>query len=173
LGRPGALSAVTVGYSTRWGDMTIIAAASATENTMHVAMTDNRMNRRMNRRRALQLAVGGVLAGVSLPARAHHGWSWAEDAQTELKGTVRSISMAPPHPSLQVAAADGVLWQIDLANPNQTERAGFTATSAKPGDAIVVLGNRHMDKTQMLMKAVRITVAGRTYDLYPERIRTN
>jgi len=72
-----------------------------------------------------------------------------------------------------LAAADGVLWQIDLANPNQTERAGFTATSAKPGDAIVVLGNRHMDKTQMLMKAVRITVAGRTYDLYPERIRTN
>src|SRR5882757_2720456 len=63
LGRPGALSAVTVGYSTRWGDMTIIAAASATENTMHVAMTDNRMNRR----RALQLAVGGVLAGASLP----------------------------------------------------------------------------------------------------------
>jgi hypothetical protein len=165
--------AVAVGYSTRWDDMTIIAAASATENTMHVAMTDNRMNRRMNRRRALQLTVVGVLAGASLPARAHHGWSWAEDAQTELKGTVRSVSMAPPHPSLQVAAADGVLWQIDLANPNQTDRAGFTATSAKPGDAIVVLGNRHMDKTKMLMKAVRITVAGKTYDLYPERIRTN
>ena len=81
--------------------------------------------------------------------------------------------MAPPHPSLQVTAGDGVLWQIDLANPNQTERSGFTATSAKPGDAIVVLGNRHQDKTKMMMKAVRITVAGKTYDLYPERIKTN
>src|SRR5262245_13723359 len=123
---------------------------------MYIAMTDNRVNRR----RALQLAAVGVLAGVSLPARAHHGWSWAEDEQSELKGTIRSISMAPPHPSLQVVAADGVLWQVDLGNPNQTERSGFTATSAKPGDAVVVLGNRHRDKTKMQMKAVRITIAG-------------
>ncbi|TAJ90877.1 DUF6152 family protein [Reyranella sp.] len=119
------------------------------------------------------LSAGIVLAGSSQPASAHHGWSWAEDAQTELKGTIRSISMAPPHPSLQVTAADGVLWQIDLGNPNQTERSGFTATSAKPGDAIVILGNRHLDKTKMQMKAVRITIAGKNYDLYPERIRTN
>ena len=129
------------------------------------------MQNRLSRRRALQLAAGGALVATSLPAWAHHGWSWAEDAQSELKGTVKSVSMAPPHPSLQVTAGDGVLWQIDLANPNQTERSGFTATSAKPGDAIVVLGNRALDKTKMLMKAVRITVAGRTYDLYPERIK--
>jgi hypothetical protein len=81
--------------------------------------------------------------------------------------------MAPPHPSLQVRAADGVLWQIDLGNPNQTERSGFSAASAKAGDAVVVLGNRHMDKSKMQMKAVRITVAGKNYDMYPERIRTN
>ena len=66
-----------------------------------------------------------------------------------------------------------VQWQIDLGNPNQTERSGFTAASAKAGDGIVVLGNRHKDKAQRLMKAVRITVAGKSYDLYPERIRTN
>ena len=127
----------------------------------------------INRRRALKLAAVGVLTGVSLPAQAHHGWSWAEDEQSELKGTIRSISMAPPHPSLQVVAADGVLWQVDLGNPNQTERSGFTATSAKPGDAVVVLGNRHRDKNKMQMKAVRITIAGKNYDMYPERIRTN
>jgi hypothetical protein len=132
-------------------------------------MTDNHLSRR----RMVLLSAGIVLAGASQPASAHHGWSWAEDAQTELKGTIRSISMAPPHPSLQVTAADGVLWQIDLGNPNQTERSGFTATSAKPGDAIVILGNRHLDKTKMQMKAVRITIAGKNYDLYPERIRTN
>jgi len=139
------------------------------EDKMRVAITHNRVGRR----RALQLAVGSVLAATSLPASAHHGWSWAEDEQTELKGTIRSISMAPPHPSLQVAAADGVLWHIDLANPNQTARSGFTETSAKPGDAIVVLGNRDRDKTKMQMKAVRITIAGKNYDMYPERIRTN
>jgi hypothetical protein len=128
---------------------------------------------RFNRRRALQLALGGAVAGTALPAAAHHGWNWAEEKQTELKGTVRSVSMAPPHPSLQVAAADGVVWLVDLGNPGQTERSGFTAASAKPGDAIVVLGNRALDKTKMHMKAVRITVAGKTFDIYPERIRTN
>jgi hypothetical protein len=128
---------------------------------------------RLSRRHFARLVMGGAAAGLSRPAAAHHGWNWAEEQQTELKGTVHSVSMAPPHPSLQVTAADGVLWQIDLGNPNQTERSGFTATSAKPGDAIVVLGNRHKDKSKMLMKAVRITVAGRNYDMYPERIRTN
>jgi Family of unknown function (DUF6152) len=139
------------------------------EDKMRTAMTDDRLNRR----RAAQLVLVGAVAGLSLPALAHHGWSWAEDQQSELRGNIVSISMAPPHPSLQVKATDGVLWQIDLGNPNQTERSGFTATSAKPGEAIVVLGNRHKDKTKMQMKAVRITIAGKNYDMYPERIRTN
>ena len=78
--------------------------------------------------------------------------------------------MAPPHPTLMVAAADGVVWLIELGNPTLTARSGFTAKTAKPGDAIVVLGNRHKDKTKAHMKAVRITIAGRTYDIYPERI---
>jgi hypothetical protein len=144
--------------------MAIIADASAREDKMHNPVS---------RRRALQLGVAGAVAAASLPALAHHGWNWAEDQQSELKGTVKSVSMAPPHPSLQVTGADGKQWLIDLANPNQTERSGFTAASAKPGDAIVVLGNRAKDKSQLWMKAVRITVAGKTYDLYPERIKTN
>jgi Family of unknown function (DUF6152) len=142
----------------------IIADASAREDLMH---------NRLSRRRALQLGVIGAAAGASLPALAHHGWNWAEDQQSELKGTVKSVSMAPPHPSLKVTVADGKEWLIDLANPNQTERSGFTAASAKAGDAIVVFGNRSKDKSQLWMKAVRIIVAGKTYDLYPERIKTN
>jgi hypothetical protein len=126
-----------------------------------------------NRRRIVQLALVAVGAAVARPALAHHGWTWAEDEQSTLTGTVVSISMAPPHPQLQVKAGDGVVWLVDLGNPGQTERSGFTATSSKAGDAIVVLGNRDKDKTKMHMKAVRITVAGKNYDMYPERIRTN
>ena len=126
----------------------------------------------LSRRHTVQLALG-AMAALARPAAAHHGWSWAEEEQSTLKGTVVSVSMAPPHPQLNVKAADGVIWLIDLGNPNQTERSGFTATSAKPGDAIVVLGNRDKDESKMHMKAVRITVAGKQYDMYPERIRTN
>jgi len=131
------------------------------------------MRNTLDRRHLVQLALGAGAAILSRPALAHHGWTWAEDEQSTLKGTVQTISMAPPHPSLQVKAADGVVWLVDLGNPSQTERSGFTATSAKTGDAIVVLGNRHKDKTRMHMKAVRITIAGKNYDMYPERIRTN
>lgn len=127
---------------------------------------------RFGRRRVLQLVAGCGVAGMASPAAAHHGWSWAEEPQTELRGTIKTVSMAPPHPVLHVTAADGEVWQVDLANPNQTARSGFNETSAKPGDVIVVLGNRARDKSKW-MKAVRITVAGKQFDLYPERIRTN
>lgn len=104
-------------------------------------------------------------------AHAHHGWSWADGEQITLSGTVQSISMAPPHPTLQVKAADGSSWQVDLGNPSQTQRSGFTGDSAKPGDAISATGNRHQDHSKRHMKAVRITLDGKHFDMYPERIR--
>jgi hypothetical protein len=133
---------------------------------------ESNMSSTLSRRHIVQLALGAT-AALGQPASAHHGWSWAEEEQSTLTGTIVSVSMAPPHPQLNVKAADGVVWLIDLSNPNQTERSGFTAASAKPGDAVVVLGNRDKDKSKMHMKAVRITVAGKQYDMYPERIRTN
>ena len=135
---------------------------------MHMKITESLPYKR----RLLQLLFAGAVVGASVPAAAHHGWSWADKEQTELKGSIKSISMAPPHPTLMVTAADGVIWQIDLGNPNQTARSQFTADTAKPGDAITVLGNRDQDKSKMHMKAVRITIAGKNYDMYPERIRT-
>lgn len=104
-------------------------------------------------------------------AFAHHGWAWAEEEQSELKGTIAEISMAPPHPVLRVKAQDGRLWQVDLGNPNQTQRSGFAADTAKEGDDITVLGNRTKEPNEAHMKAVRITVGGKQYDMYPERIK--
>ena len=109
---------------------------------------------------------------ISVAAVAHHGWNWAEEEQTELTGIIASISMDPPHPTLRVKAEDGV-WQVDLGNPNQTERSGFKAESAKVGDSIVVLGNRSKEKDKKHMKAVRITVRDKQFDMYPERIKKN
>lgn len=110
---------------------------------------------------------------LSHQAAAHHGWAWAEDAQSTLAGKIESISMAAPHPTLQVTDAQGATWQVDLGNPNQTQRSGFTGDTAKAGDAITVLGNRNRDSERKHMKAVRITIAGKNYDLYPERIAAN
>jgi hypothetical protein len=117
---------------------------------------------------AMALLACGVL--LSQRAAAHHGWAWADDEQSTLTGKIQSISMAAPHPTLQVSDAAGATWQIDLGNPSQTERSGFTGESAKPGDGITVLGNRNRDRARNHMKAVRITVAGKNFDLYPERL---
>ena len=88
-----------------------------------------------------------------------------------LHGTIERISMAPPHPMLAVRAADGGRWQVDLGNPAQTERSGFGAATAQVGDAVTVRGNRNKDARQLHMKAVRITLDGKHYDMYPERIQ--
>ncbi|WP_105371802.1 DUF6152 family protein [Neorhizobium huautlense] len=114
-------------------------------------------------------ALAAALAGS---AAAHHGWSWAEADQIDLKGTIQSISFAPPHPTLEVRAEDGV-WRVELGNPNQTQRSGFVEGQAKVGDEIVATGNRSEDRNEKRMKAVRIVVAGKTFDIYPERIKTN
>jgi hypothetical protein len=120
-----------------------------------------------------RLATGLLLAPLfPVSARAHHGWSWAEEAQVELRGTVREVYVGQPHPTLRVEAADG-LWTVELGNPSQTARAGFTAASAQAGDVVIALGNRSLDQRERRLKAVRLTVRDRTYDIYPERIRPN
>lgn len=113
-------------------------------------------------------AVAGLLFSVSVAA--HHGWSWAEPEQTQLTGTVSSVSMAPPHPSLEIKTDDGHSWHIQLGNPAGTARSGFDGSSAEAGDDITVVGNRSRDVSERRLKAVQITVGGRTYDIYPERI---
>ncbi|NZA27146.1 hypothetical protein H0E84_12220 [Luteimonas sp. SJ-92] len=113
-----------------------------------------------------------AIAAVGATASAHHGWNWAVEAQSTLEGTIESISMAPPHPWLQVKAADGSSWRVDLGNPSQTERSGFRGDTAQPGDRITVLGNRSREADRRHMKAVRITLAGEHYDMYPERLQT-
>jgi hypothetical protein len=131
-------------------------------------LTADQAQSRKLRAPALLLAISAM--AVSNLAPAHHGWAWAEDEQSTLTGKVQSVSMNAPHPTLQVTDAAGATWQIDLGNPNQTERSGFVADSAKAGDAITVLGNRNRDKERNHMKAVRITIAGKNFDMYPERI---
>ena len=112
-----------------------------------------------------------AMALSTMQAFAHHGWAWAEEEQSELKGTITEISMAPPHPSLRLKAQDGRLWQVDLGNPSQTQRSGFKGDTAKVGDDITVLGNRSKEPNKAHIKAVRITVGGKQYDMYPERIK--
>ncbi|MEI2415196.1 DUF6152 family protein [Orrella sp. JC864] len=116
-----------------------------------------------------RLAGLGAAALLAQAAHAHHGWSWAESEPMTLQGTVAKVQIAPPHPWLDVQTEDG-LWRVELGNPSQTQRAGFDESSAKPGDAFTAIGNRAKDAGEKRMKAVQVTVGGKTYDIYPSRI---
>lgn len=123
------------------------------------------INRRM-------LISGGAITGVALlaavPTLAHHGWSWTSDGMFELEGIIKEIYIGNPHATLDVDV-EGEIWRVELAPPARTIAAGFTEDVAKVGDEVTALGNRSRDETEKRMKAVRITVNGKTYDVYPDR----
>lgn len=125
------------------------------------------------RRSLLGGAMSGVLLvaapGMARLAMAHHGWSWTEDGYFKLEGTILELYIGDPHATLSVDA-DGEIWHVDLAPPARTVAAGFTENVASPGDEVTVLGHRSKDPEEMTMKAVRVTVNGRHYDVYPSRV---
>ena len=115
-----------------------------------------------------------VLVALAVtPAASHHGWLWAEDENFELAGVVKSARLGNPHGLLTVEAKPGAggggTWTVEVGQPWRNERAGLTDDKLVPGVELTASGHRAADKSQRLMKAERVTIAGRAYDLYPER----
>ena len=114
----------------------------------------------------------GCVTGLAMlaagPTLAHHGWSWTADGFFELEGIIKEIYIGNPHATLDVDV-EGDIWRVELAPPSATMRAGFTEDVAKVGDEVTAIGNRSRDETEKRMKAVRVTVNGKTYDVYPSR----
>ena len=71
---------------------------------------------------------------------------------------------------LRVRDTQGTVWFVELGNPGRTTRSGFGADTADIGDTVTVIGNRDQDHAKAHMKAVRIVIDGRNYDMYPERL---
>ena len=121
-----------------------------------------------NRMRSVTLAAAAILA-AGTAAYAHHGWSWTEDGFFELRGKITAIYIGNPHATLDVDA-EGEAWRVEMAPPSRTIAAGFTDEVAKVGDEVTAIGNRSLDEKEKRMKAVRIIVGGKTYDVYPDRV---
>ena len=123
-------------------------------------------------RSAVFRPAAGALVGALLvsSAAAHHGWAWTEEETFTLAGAIEDIYLGNPHARLKVKAADGV-WDVDLAPPVRTKRAGFDEDAARVGDAVTATGNRSRDHGQLWMKAITIEVNGKRYDVYPDRVK--
>lgn len=130
----------------------------------------------MNWTEGYRLRRGAAILGLAVlaaaPAFAHHGWSWTEDGFFQLEGVIADVYIGNPHAMLDVDV-EGEIWRVELAPPAATMRAGFTEDIAKKGDEVTAIGNRSRDETERRMKAVRIIVGGKTYDVYPGRAPSN
>ena len=111
-----------------------------------------------------------VAAALVMPAAAaaHHGWSWTQDEESRLSGTIHSISFGNPHMHLQLRNDQGT-WEVDLSPPIVAQGSGFGPGAAKAGDRVVITGHRARDAGTLAFKGETITVNGKTYDVYPQR----
>ena len=56
-----------------------------------------------------------------------------------------------------------------MAPPARTERAGLKEGVIPIGAQVTVSGHRNSDEKRLEIKTERLTVGGKTYDLYPNR----
>lgn len=109
-----------------------------------------------------------LLAATSTPALAHHGWSDYGDTDFALTGTVVSANLGGPHGLLKVRTPTGV-WDVVLAPPPAIQRSGLTTAAVPVGARVTARGHRHATPARLEMKTERLSVGGKTFDLYPNR----
>lgn len=113
----------------------------------------------------LALVVGAVAMQGAL---AHHGWGWATGEEFEVTGTITEVRLGNPHGELTLDVA-GEPWVVEVGQPWRNERAGLTADLLTAGRTLTVHGHRSARAGERLVKAERVVIDGRSYDLYPNR----
>ena len=88
------------------------------------------------------------------------------------RASSKKIYLGNPHAHVRAAQTRKACWEVDLAPPGPTERAGFIKGVADVGDTAIVTGHRSKDAKELMFKAETITVNGKTYDVYPNRPKT-
>src|SRR5262245_36628480 len=119
--------------------------------------------------RCVSLAVAAVAFAISAPAFAHHGWGGYQNNDSEVSGTVESVSLGGPHASMKMRGDGGKLWAVGLPPPYATFSAGMNEGTIRVGAKVTARGNRHRDQNKFEIKTERLSLGGKTFDVYPGR----
>ena len=115
------------------------------------------------------LAGVALVAALSVPAYAHHGWGGNSNEETELTGTVEvPVSLAGPHATMKLRV-NGQVWDITLAPPARAQRAGLREGIIPVGATVTVVGHRNRTAGRFEMKSERVIWGDRVFNVYPNR----
>jgi hypothetical protein len=119
----------------------------------------------MVRRIALLALAGLAPAGAAL---AHHGWAWTTGDNIELIGMIQEARLGNPHGILEVDV-EGETWIVEIGQPWRNERAGLKDGDLAPGVEIRAIGEPAAEPDARRVKAERLFIGTREFQLYPER----
>jgi hypothetical protein len=114
------------------------------------------------------VACAAIATATSMPAFAHHGWTWAEADNSELTGVIVATKLGNPHGELTLEVS-GANWLVEVGQPWRNERAGLKDEMLVKGVRLTVSGHRHADPKKKVFKAERVVIGDRKFDLYPDR----
>jgi len=126
----------------------------------------------MHKQFLIGLAASAIALAFAAPrVSAHHGWGGQSQEPFELSGTLHTgVSLAGPHATMQIEDESGQVWDVTLAPPSRTQRAGLTEDIIPVGAAVAIRGNRNSNSSRFEVKTVRVTYNGTHYDVYPNRL---
>jgi hypothetical protein len=111
---------------------------------------------------AAGVAVTGAL--TSAGALAHHGWGSYDAANpVTVSGTIQSSAYENPHATITIKGSDKV-WTVTLAPTSRMSSRGASADVVAVGKLAQAYGYPST-ATRDEMRAERITVDGKTYEL--------
>ena len=79
-----------------------------------------------------------------------------------------AVSLSGPHASLKIKA-DGQVWNVVLAPPPRTARAGLKEGMIPVGATVTAYGHRHKDPKTLEVKTERLRWNDKLFNVYPER----
>lgn len=105
-----------------------------------------------------------LVAALSLPAAAHHGWSeYDSSRELRLTGTIAESGYEHPHGHIKLVTP-GKTWVAVLAPPSRMTARGLPPADLKTGSTVTVVGYQNRNKPEE-MRAERIIVGSKTVEL--------
>jgi hypothetical protein len=116
------------------------------------------------RRFILPTAVVAGACALAAGASAHHGWGSYDAANpVTVAGAIQTLKFENPHAEITVKAPDKV-WTVTLAPTSRMVTRGASANVVAVGKTVSAFGYPStVDRNEM--RAERITVDGKTYEL--------